>query len=125
MKAPHLNRALVLEGVLRTADGAGGFTEAWTALGTLWAEVLPGSGSDVLGGYGMVQYSLFDTRGAGDLDVFVRYDAVSVGQEAINRRARQAALRTGVNYNLPHTNKLMNLHFEYAHNSINGKYKPC
>jgi head-tail adaptor len=49
MKAPHLNRALVLEGVVRTADGAGGFTEAWAALGTLWAEVLPGSGSDVLG----------------------------------------------------------------------------
>jgi head-tail adaptor len=49
MKAPHLNRALVLEGVVRTPDGAGGFTEAWTALGTLHAEVLPGSGSDVLG----------------------------------------------------------------------------
>jgi head-tail adaptor len=49
MNAPHLNRALVLEGALRTPDGAGGFTEIWTALGTLWAEVLPGSGSDVLG----------------------------------------------------------------------------
>jgi len=49
MNAPHLNRALKLEGAVRTADGAGGFTEAWAALGTLWAEVLPGSGSDVLG----------------------------------------------------------------------------
>ena len=49
MKVPHLNRALVLEAALRTPDGAGGFSEAWTALGTLWAEVLPGSGSDVLG----------------------------------------------------------------------------
>jgi head-tail adaptor len=49
MNAPHLNRALVLEAVARTPDGAGGFTEAWSALGTLWAEVLPGSGSDVLG----------------------------------------------------------------------------
>lgn len=49
MKAPHLNRALVLEGVVRTEDGAGGFTSVWTALGTLWAEVLPGSGSDTLG----------------------------------------------------------------------------
>ena len=49
MKAPHLNRTLVLEGVMRTPDGAGGFTEDWTALGTLWAEVLPGSGSDTLG----------------------------------------------------------------------------
>lgn len=49
MNAPHLNRALVLEGVVHTPDGAGGFTEAWTTLGTLWAEVLPGSGNDVLG----------------------------------------------------------------------------
>jgi head-tail adaptor len=49
MKAPHLNRALVLEGVVRTPDGAGGYTEAWAALGTLWAEVSPGSGNDVLG----------------------------------------------------------------------------
>jgi head-tail adaptor len=49
MNALHLNRALVLESVTRTPDGAGGFTAAWTALGTLWAEVLPGSGSDVLG----------------------------------------------------------------------------
>lgn len=49
MTAPQLNRAMVLEGVVRTPDGAGGFTEAWAALGTLWAEVLPGSGSDTLG----------------------------------------------------------------------------
>lgn len=49
MKALNLNRALVLEGVVRFPDGAGGFTEAWAALGTHWAEVLPGSGSDVLG----------------------------------------------------------------------------
>lgn len=49
MNTPQLNRALVLEGAVRVPDGAGGFTETWTALGTLWAEVLPGSGSDVLG----------------------------------------------------------------------------
>lgn len=49
MTAPHLNRALVLEGAVRSADGAGGYTQVWTALGTLWAEVLPGSGNDALG----------------------------------------------------------------------------
>ena len=49
MNAHHLNRALVLEGSVRAPDGAGGFTTTWTALGTLWAEVLPGSGSDTLG----------------------------------------------------------------------------
>jgi head-tail adaptor len=49
MNAPHLNRALELQEVIRTTDGAGGYTEVWTVLGTLWSEVLPGSGSDVLG----------------------------------------------------------------------------
>ena len=49
MNAPHLNRALVLESGVRSPDGAGGYTTVWTALGTLWAEVLAGSGSDALG----------------------------------------------------------------------------
>ena len=49
MNAPHLNRALVLEGVVRTPDGAGGFTEAWGGLGTLWAEVRPGAGNQAAG----------------------------------------------------------------------------
>jgi head-tail adaptor len=49
MKAPHLNRALVLEAGIRSPDGAGGFTTVWTALGTLWAEVLSGTGRDPAG----------------------------------------------------------------------------
>ena len=49
MTVPHLNRALVLETVQRSPDGAGGFTESWMALGTIWAEVRPGSGSDTTG----------------------------------------------------------------------------
>jgi head-tail adaptor len=49
MKAPQLNRALVLEGVERLSDGAGGYTETWTALGILWAAFRPGTGSDVPG----------------------------------------------------------------------------
>ena len=47
--APHLTRPLVLEGRVQTADGAGGFTSVWQALGTLWAEVSPGTGRDVTG----------------------------------------------------------------------------
>ena len=39
MRAPHLNRKLVLEGPVRSPDGAGGFTQSWTALGTHWASV--------------------------------------------------------------------------------------
>lgn len=38
-----LNRPLVLETATRAPDGAGGFTLAWTPLGTLWAAVLPGT----------------------------------------------------------------------------------
>lgn len=49
MKAPHLNRALLLETETRTPDGAGGYSTVWSALGTLWAEVLPGSGRDPAG----------------------------------------------------------------------------
>ncbi len=44
--SPALNRALVLEDPLRTADGAGGYDLSWVALGTLWAELRPGSGRE-------------------------------------------------------------------------------
>lgn len=79
-----------------------------------------GSRSDVGGGYGQVQWSLFDRPDAGDLDVFARYDFVSLGQANIDGRATQGAIRTGFNYNLPYTNKLANLHLEYAHNTLAG-----
>ena len=78
------------------------------------------SNSDVGGGYAMVQFSLFDAPHTGDLDLFARYDAVSLGTASIDGRATQQALRAGVNYNLPYTNKLASLHAEYAHNSISG-----
>ncbi|WP_170782621.1 phage head closure protein [Ruegeria lacuscaerulensis] len=46
MKTPRLNRKLVLEAPVRSADGAGGYTETWAALGTVWAEVTARSGSE-------------------------------------------------------------------------------
>lgn len=46
METPRLNRELVLEERQRTPDGAGGYTEAWVALGTLWADLRPGSGRE-------------------------------------------------------------------------------
>lgn len=49
MKVPHLSRALVLETASRLPDGAGGFTESWTAQGMLWAEVVAGAGRDPAG----------------------------------------------------------------------------
>ena len=79
-----------------------------------------GSKSDVLGGYVMGQVSLFDAPKSGDLDLFLRYDFVSLGQATIAGRARQSAVRAGFNYNLPFTGKLASLHVEYAHNSVSG-----
>jgi head-tail adaptor len=49
MKPVRLNRSLVLEVLVRAADGLGGFTETWQARGRLWAEVLPGTGRDAAG----------------------------------------------------------------------------
>ncbi|MFW8634277.1 head-tail adaptor protein [Cribrihabitans pelagius] len=40
----RLTRRLVLEDPQRSSDGAGGFTEAWVARGTLWAGVKALSG---------------------------------------------------------------------------------
>lgn len=45
MKKPQLNRKLLLEAPVRIADGAGGYTETWQALGTVWAEITARSGS--------------------------------------------------------------------------------
>ncbi len=91
---------------------------------TLEAELIhsrfSGSRSDVFGGYVMGQFSLFDRSDTGDLDLFLRYDFVSLGQDAITGRARQSAVRTGFNYNLPFTGKLASLHVEYARNSVRG-----
>ena len=47
MSAPLLNRALVLEAPVKTADGAGGFTRNWSSLGVLWAELKAGTGREV------------------------------------------------------------------------------
>lgn len=45
----HLTRALLLETPGRVADGAGGFARQWQAMGTLWAEVVPGRGAGAAG----------------------------------------------------------------------------
>lgn len=46
MKVLRLNRALVLEARVETPDGAGGQDVAWVGLGTLWADVRPGTGRE-------------------------------------------------------------------------------
>lgn len=49
MRAPRLNRKLVLEEAQRLPDGAGGFNLTWAAKGTLWASIDPGSGRERAG----------------------------------------------------------------------------
>ena len=91
---------------------------------TVEAEVIysrfSASDSDVAGGYVQGQFSAFDAPLWGDLDLFARYDLVNLGIASVEGRAHQEAIRAGVNYNLPRTNKLVNLHVEYAHNAISG-----
>ena len=50
MAEPLMNRSLVLEGPVKVADGAGGYTRTWEPLGVLWAEVKPGNGREVSAG---------------------------------------------------------------------------
>lgn len=78
------------------------------------------SRTNVSGGYAQGQISLFDAERAGDLDPFVRYDIVRLSRNSIDGSALQQALRVGVNYNLPYTRKLANLHVEYARNRVRG-----
>jgi len=46
MNVPRMNRRLTLESPARIADGAGGFEEAWTPLGVLWAELKARTGRE-------------------------------------------------------------------------------
>lgn len=46
MTVVRLNRRMVLEEASRSPDGAGGYTETWVALGTLWARVEARAGNE-------------------------------------------------------------------------------
>lgn len=54
-----LNRRLVLEQAERAPDGAGGFAETWTVLGTLWGEVKPRTGRFANGEVGALSVTGF------------------------------------------------------------------
>ena len=49
MSPPRLTRRLVLETHLLDSDGSGGFVDHWLPVGTLWAEVRAGTGSEQAG----------------------------------------------------------------------------
>lgn len=44
-----LNRRLVLENPVETADGAGGLAVSWVPVGVLWGEVRPSTGRELDG----------------------------------------------------------------------------
>lgn len=46
----NLNRQLVLEAPTRVADGAGGYDQGWSVLGTLWADITARTGREVTDG---------------------------------------------------------------------------
>lgn len=49
MTLPKLYRKLELEEAQRSPDGAGGYTQTWVALGTLWADMRPRTGNEKVG----------------------------------------------------------------------------
>lgn len=73
---------------------------------------------NVVGGYGQLQFQIWDKKQLGDLVPFVRYDLVNLSNTTAS--ATEQAIRFGINYNLPFTNKLMNFHLEYARHFLNG-----
>ncbi len=73
---------------------------------------------NVSGGYGQIQFQVFESVKMGDLVPFIRYDLVTLNNQIEN--ATEQAVRLGVNYNLPFTNKLINFHVEYAHHTLKG-----
>ncbi len=46
MNTPNLSQALILEAPVQLHDGAGGYTQSWAALGTLWAEITARTGRE-------------------------------------------------------------------------------
>lgn len=46
MNPGTLRHQVTVQSLARTADGAGGWTEAWTTAGTVWANVEPLTGSE-------------------------------------------------------------------------------
>lgn len=49
MSLPRLNRPMLLEAPDRADDGAGGYVTTWVPMGTLYAEVKPGTGRQTSG----------------------------------------------------------------------------
>jgi len=54
MQAGKLDRRITIEDLQRTSDGAGGWTETWVTLATVWAEKRKQSGDEAFRAGGVV-----------------------------------------------------------------------
>ena len=105
------------------ADVAYTFTALFSKPATVEAEGIYsrfGGRTNVGGAYAMLSHQLFSEERYGDLDLFARYDFVSASTAAFSGAAFQQAIRLGTNYNLPHAQRRVNFHTEYAHNRATG-----
>ncbi|MDG1168716.1 MAG: head-tail adaptor protein [Sulfitobacter sp.] len=50
MNLPRLNQALILEAPERVSDGAGGYTQGWIVVGSVWAEITARTGREAASG---------------------------------------------------------------------------
>ena len=73
---------------------------------------------NVAGGYTQLQFQVWDKKQFGDMVPFVRYDLVNLSNPTAS--ATEQAIRFGINYNFPFTNKLLNFHLEYARHFLNS-----
>ncbi len=78
------------------------------------------SNTNVGGAYAMVQHQVFSTERFGELDLFARYDFVSLSTSGTRGTVFQQATRLGTNYNLPYAQRRVSLHTEYSHNRATG-----
>ena len=73
---------------------------------------------NVAGGYAQFQFQIFEKKQFGDLVPFIRYELVSLYNSTAS--AKEEAIKLGINYDLPFTNKRVNFHLDYAHHWLNG-----
>lgn len=66
MSMPRLNHQMTLQSPMHQSDGAGGFTETWTAVGQMWVELVGGTGRESVQGDAPVSKGSFKitVRGA-------------------------------------------------------------
>lgn len=106
------------------ADVAYAFPALFAQPATIEAEGIysqfDGSRTNISGGYAMLQHQVFSAEHYGDLDLFARYDAVTLATGGVSGHVSQQATRLGMNYNLPYSRKRLNFHLEYAHNRDTG-----